>query len=152
MNRIYVSELYLCILEWCLEALAKYKVVPNHSWGSLSVDLIELWKTRRCDIALTAIKLSKIPLATCLDPDGSGKRLNSSEFTDKYFSSLPLIAIMAASTTRKITNPSPDSIALFLHMLPSMIRTIDCKFRYVYVLGYDMGDPFYDTEEVCRFF
>jgi hypothetical protein len=61
---------------------------------------------------------------------------------------MPLIAIMAASTTRKIITPSTDNLALFTFMLPSLIRTIDCGFRYVYVLGYDKNDPFYDTEEV----
>ena len=47
-----------------------------------------------------------------------------------------------------MTNPSTENIALFTYMLPSLIRTIDCNFRYMYVLGYDAGDPFYDTEEV----
>lgn len=59
---------------------------------------------------------------------------------------LPLIAIMAATTTRRVSNPSTDNMALFNFLLPSLIRTLDCGFRYEYVLGYDKGDPFYDEE------
>lgn len=132
--------------DWCLEARTKYQVVPMKSWGKLTESMIELWKSRRCDLAFTAIRLSMIPLATCLGPNGTEPSI--SKFTNKYHSSLPLIAVMAASTTRKVPDPSPDSIALFVHMLPSLIRTIDCRFRYMYVLGFDVGDPFYDSEEV----
>ncbi len=60
----------------------------------------------------------------------------------------PLIAIMAATTTRKVIDPSTSNMALFTYLLPSLIRTIECGFRYEYVLGYDVGDPFYDTDEV----
>ena len=66
--------------------------------------------------------------------------------------SLPLIAVMAATTTRGVPSPSPTNMALFLYMLPSLIRTLDCGFRYEYVLGYDIGDSFYDSKEVCMFF
>ena len=38
-------------------------------------------------------------------------------------------------------------MALFTYLLPSLIRTLDCGFRYEYVLGYDLGDPFYDNAE-----
>jgi hypothetical protein len=61
---------------------------------------------------------------------------------------LPLIAIMAATTTRKVNKPSTKSLSLFTYLLPSLIRTLDCGFRYEYVLGYDQGDPFYDSENV----
>ena len=61
---------------------------------------------------------------------------------------LPLIAVMAATTTRKIKNPSTSKLALFTYLLPSLIRTVDCGFRYEYVLGYDKGDPFYDSMQV----
>ena len=29
-----------------------------------------------------------------------------------------------------------------------LIRTLDCGYRYQYVLGYDKGDLFYDSKEV----
>ena len=61
---------------------------------------------------------------------------------------LPLIAIMAATTTRNVHKPSTKSLSLFTYLLPSLIRTLDCGFRYEYVLGYDKGDLFYDSEEV----
>lgn len=61
---------------------------------------------------------------------------------------LPLIAVMAATTTRKIDKPSTKNLSLFMYLLPSLIRTLDCGFRYEYVMGYDKGDPFYDSKEV----
>ena len=39
-------------------------------------------------------------------------------------------------------------MALFTLLLPSLTRSLDCGFRYEYVLGYDKGDAFYDSEEV----
>jgi hypothetical protein len=131
--------------EWCNDTKTKYHVVPQQSWGQLPPHLIETWRDKSCDVVFTLDKMTKIALATCpADKLKPGSNLRDK----KYQESLPQIAIMAASTTRKIKNPSPDNIALFTYMLPSLIRTIDCNFRYVYVLGYDAGDPFYDSEEV----
>jgi hypothetical protein len=55
---------------------------------------------------------------------------------------------MAATTTRKVTKPSTKNLSLFMYLLPSLIRTLDCGFRYEYVMGYDKGDPYYDSKEV----
>ena len=38
-------------------------------------------------------------------------------------------------------------MAIFSFLFPSLIRTLDCNFRYVVVLGYDSNDPFYDSAE-----
>jgi hypothetical protein len=62
--------------------------------------------------------------------------------------SLPLISIMAATTTRRVESPSVNNLALFKYLLASLVRTVDCGFRYEYVLGFDKGDPFYDSKEV----
>lgn len=60
-------------------------------------------------------------------------------------SSLPLIAVMAATTSRKIQNPSNSTISLMTTMLPSLIFSLDCGFRYVVVLGFDSIDDFYSS-------
>ena len=62
---------------------------------------------------------------------------------------LPLISILAASTTRNagMIKPSVQRMSLFTYLLPSLIRTIECGYRYEYVLGYDVGDTFFDTAE-----
>lgn len=36
-------------------------------------------------------------------------------------------------------------MAIFSFLFPSLIRTLDCNFKYLVVLGYDSGDPFYDS-------
>lgn len=59
---------------------------------------------------------------------------------------LPLIAIMAGSTTRKVNDPGTNTIALFTVLLPSLLRSLDCGYRYVYMLGFDTGDEYYDSD------
>lgn len=31
--------------------------------------------------------------------------------------------------------------------MPSIVRTVECGFRYLMVVGYDLGDPFYDSKD-----
>ena len=40
--------------------------------------------------------------------------------------------------------PRLDDLAVFHHLLPSFHRTVECGFRYVVVLGYDIGDRWWD--------
>lgn len=61
---------------------------------------------------------------------------------------LPLISILAATTTRKIVAPGTNNLSLFTLLLPSLVRNLDCGFRYEYVLGFDEGDAFYGSKEV----
>lgn len=192
-------------IDWCFQAREKYNVQPLKSWGQLPMNMIESWGQRQCDLAFTAARMSRKPLATCIGKtrhasgtwiasvpiDGSssvvpqqsaagkvstiltslfGNRFSTSNNTSAIsksatatatatsgsetysdIKSLPLIAIMAASTTRRIKDPSTSNLALFTLMLPSLIRTLDCGYRYMYVLGFDKGDPFYDSDEVSLF-
>lgn len=57
---------------------------------------------------------------------------------------------MAATTTRRVQLPSPMTLSLFNFLLPSIMRSVDCNFRYVYILGYDVGDSYYDTDSGMR--
>ena len=127
------------------------------SWGRLPQNMIENWKMRKCDLTFTAARMLKRPLPKCFGNEtvvisdtatGSTQGTNNVVTASAGSSKLPLIAIMAATTTRKVENPSPENMALFTYLLPSLIRTIECGFRYEYVLGYDVGDPFYDSAEV----
>lgn len=111
----------------------RHNVIPMKSWGSLPESAIGQWKDRRCDMVFTAARMGKKPVTRCESPN--------------YDQSLPLISVLAASTTRRISNPSTTKLALFTYLLPSLIRTVDCGFRYEYVLGYDQGDPYYDSTE-----
>jgi hypothetical protein len=118
------------------------------SWGSLPGNMIEQWKTRNCDRVFTVARLFKKPIAKCYGNEtGPVLKYPPPSTAASQKKQLPLIAIMAACTTRKVENPSPSNLALFMFLLPSLVRTIDCGFRYEYVLGYDVGDKYYDTEE-----
>lgn len=65
-------------------------------------------------------------------------------------SSLPLIAVMAATTSRKVELLSNTSISLMSTMLPSLIHSLDCGFRYVVVVGFDDSDHFYNSSAGTR--
>ena len=60
----------------------------------------------------------------------------------------PLIAILTGSTSRSENNPSNTTLSIFTIMLPSLMRSLDCGFGYVVVVGYDKGDKFYDSAKV----
>ena len=59
-----------------------------------------------------------------------------------------MIAILGPSTTRSVKHPHVNNLALFRILLPSVVRTVECGYRYVFFLGYDIGDQFYDTPQV----
>ena len=122
---------------WCFENKKKFKVIPQKSWGSLPASYIDQWKSRRCDMSFTVARMKGSSVTRCEDVESNYRN------ADK----LPLISILAASTTRKMIKPSVKRMSLFTYLLPSLIRTIDCGFRYEYVLGYDAGDPFFDSTE-----
>ena len=136
---------HCCELEWCWNMRKKFHVQPMKSWGRLSENDIQVWKRKQCDFIFTSDRLEKVPLSSCIS---SSYKNTTGEVHPNMVPTLPLIAIMAATTTRKIENPSTANLALFSYLLPTLIRTIDCGYRYEYVLGYDAGDPFYDTKEV----
>lgn len=135
---------------WCYQALEQYHVKPMKSWGSLPEKMISKWRDSQCDLVFTAARMGKRSISSCL-------LANVSKLEEQpNLKSLTLISIMAATTTRKIDSPSTSSLALFTLLLPSLMRTLDCGFHYEYVLGYDAGDPFYDSQagltEVKRWF
>lgn len=125
----------------------KYNVLPMKSWGQLPGNMIDTWKSRRCDMVFTIKRMSKRPIASCLGTAKPSKKKTAISSHPNMNQSLPLIAIMAATTTRRIQNPSTDNLALFTFLFPSLIRSLDCGFRYEYILGYDAGDQYYDSKE-----
>jgi len=126
----------IALIAWCNNALVKYKVKPQASWGMLPPKGILAWKRHRCDLVFTASRMAKMATINCTKEGG--------HLNDK---TLPLIAVMAGSSTRKTRNPSTKNLALFNFLLPSLTKSVDCGFRYMFVIGYDLGDAFYDTEE-----
>jgi hypothetical protein len=110
------------------------------------------WYSRNCDNLYKHQHICSKPVSSCfsgapgmslLRGIAGGQDQDAPRQEDR-----PLIAIMAATTTRRVTNPHVQKIALFTLLLPSLIRSLDCGFRYTYVMGYDVGDPFYDSKAV----
>ena len=113
-----------------------YKVIPMQSWGHLPLNMMDTWKSKHCDIVFSNLRMGLNKLSKCNTTSHKKKERE------------PLIAIMAATTSRKMSNPSPKTMSIFTFLLPSLIRSLDCGFSYMFVLGYDKGDKFYDNEEV----
>jgi len=118
--------------DWCRQAMWKFDVRPGTTWGKLSGAGQSKWRAMGCDDAVTA-KANFIDvkqLAQCGELPGA---------------QLPLIAVCCGTTTRKVTGPQLSKLALFRYLLPSMAHTLECGFRYAVVVGFDRGDPFYDS-------
>jgi len=124
--------------KWCMKTKRIYDVKPYLDWGTnISDDQKSIWKEYACNMFFIAKKLNKRGVSQC-----GGSNLNSSLAGD-----FPLIAVLAATTTRKIVDPSISNIALFTILLPSLVRSLDCGYRYLYVMGYDAGDKFFDSKK-----
>ena len=118
------------------------KVRPMKSWGSLPADMIESWKKRSCDLVFTSARMARREVTTCPAQLGDVLGRKAQHAHDARATQFRLVAIMAATTTRKVHNPSPNNLALFTYLLPSLIRSLDCGFIYEYVLGYDQVTSF----------
>lgn len=116
---------------WCEFISNKYGVVPHVTFGYLPKKLIPTWTKRKCDDVFKNILENEVFTTSC------------SKVGDD---SQELIAIIVASTSRSIPfNPKLLDLPLFKYMLPSLLRTIDCHYQYLIVIGYDKGDPFFDS-------
>lgn len=118
---------------WCYANVKKYNIIPGKSWGTLPINMRDVWKEHACDVIFTLNRRKAYKMVDCpVDQKGN--------------TTLPLIAVMAASTTRKVVRPSPRTMSLFTYLLPSLRTSVDCGFRYLFVMGYDVGDPYHDSE------
>ena len=64
-----------------------------------------------------------------------------------YVELRPLVALLTtvtATTPRRNTSTLP----LFTTMLPSLLDTLDCEYRYLVVVGHKRGEVYYDSEQV----
>ena len=140
----------------------QYSIVPQKSWGKMPLTLIDTWRKKSCDSFFIANSkrassqhCSTYPLPAWhanltsirFHKDRNGKDTSSLEAEKKY----PVIAILAGSTTRSIANPSLKTLALCNYLLKSILRTAECGFHYIYVLGYDLNDKFYSDPKVVLF-
>ena len=101
--------------------------------GTMQPALVERWRAHGCAAALAAPP----PVAVRAPPALCDAAAHPSP---------PMIAVCVASTTRTMTQPMIERLALFRLLLPSLVLTLECGFRYELVLGYDAGDAFYDDE------
>ena len=115
---------------------------------------VESWMGHKCAGATWTRFLAVAPYPACSPdaaarsamqhPSCAGYRTCTQQYA-KDANRTPHIAIMLGSTSNKVASPSTNSMALFTMALPSIAKTVECGFRYTVFIGYDAGDPFYDT-------
>ena len=132
----------MCITDFCDDFARKNGIIP------LKTDVLndkkfstfkKQWVNHNCDNFFKHKLICTSPVPTCSSPGVGGMAADSEQ--------QPLIAVLAATTTRRVKQPAIHKIALFTLLLPSLVRTLDCGFRYVYVMGYDVGDAYYDNKK-----
>jgi len=57
---------------------------------------------------------------------------------------------VAISDAKRALTQLAMYLSVCQRLLPSIVRTAECGFRYLIVLGYDKGDAFYDDVETIR--
>lgn len=79
----------------------------------------------------------------------------------------PLIAVTCATTSRSMferytdpakaraeqskanalaqREPSTETLSLFTVLLPSIVKTVECGYQYLVVIGFDVGDRYFDS-------
>lgn len=125
----------------CRFMAAKHAVRPGASWGTLGPNGQTRWTRLHCDGLVG-------PVAARGEVELPSSRSVAVLETCPPTQNLPLIAVCCGTTTRGkqgwITPDRLDDLAVFHHLLPSFHRTVECGFRYVVVLGYDVGDQWWD--------
>ena len=143
--------------------VAKYKIVPQKSWGDMPPSLIDTWRKKSCDAFFivnserpSSQHCSTLPLpawhANLTSIRFHKGRIEMDTSTLEAEKKYPVVAILAGSTTRSIAYPSLKTLALCNYLLKSILRTAECGFHYIYVLGYDLKDKFYSNPTVALFF
>lgn len=127
--------------DWCRHVVKKYNVIPMKTWGALPIDLTDTWRQKACDSFFIAEKTTVRPAGHCSQHP---KPAWMTTIPVVKPDSAPVVAILAASTTRGIHQPSTKTLAICNYLLKSVVRTAECGYHYIYVLGHDIGDPFYD--------
>ncbi|CAE7609811.1 unnamed protein product [Symbiodinium microadriaticum] len=122
---------------WCRYHKRMFGVVPEVAWGNLTLRDQAKWIEYDCNELFATKRVSK-PIAAC-----PTENYNDTVTTNPK---LPLIAIMAATTTRNIYEPSVKVLSLFQLLFASLRLSLDWGFQYMFVLGYDVGDKFYDSK------
>lgn len=131
--------MFICSLGWCRYHKKIFGVVPEVAWGNLTLRDQARWSEYECNDLFAAKKTIKTSVNCPVSNYDPSVVENPN---------LPLIAIMVATTTRNIYEPSVKQLSLFQILLASLRSSLDCGFTYVFVLGYDAGDKFYDTKAV----
>jgi hypothetical protein len=61
----------------------------------------------------------------------------------------PLVAVLVQASSTAYTPPyNAASFTLYSTMLPSLVESLNCDYRYIVVVGYEAGDGYFDSPQV----
>ena len=131
LSRNDLDNMLLNDYQWCMAYATKYHVVPHLTLGNLPKKYLTTWTKRKCgDYFLQKLVNEE---ESKLSPNQSISRQE-------------LIAVVVATTSRSASlNTQLHDLPLFKYLLPSLLTTINDDYRYLIVIGYDNGDPFFDS-------
>ena len=134
-------------VERCVALQTQYSIRVDESWGTTPPEQQKEFDALSCSDRLSFHRLAKYiqahpeqydrPLAI---PDERDQVKAEAGFEDK------VIAIIASLTTRGVKVEQPEDLALFRHLLPSLVATAETGFEYWFYIGYDLGDPWFDND------
>lgn len=153
---------------------ASWGSLPTHlqqEWETMDCDSYSIVPSADCTPSTGTILVAttdarrRASMPDCIPP-----------YSEAYSSRPSLISVLAGVSTRHVQWSGPKDLALFRvredsatrsigiktvpftpvvasvlyprkFLLPSVVRTVECGFDYNVVLGYDLGDHFYDTNK-----
>jgi hypothetical protein len=132
----------------CLELAEKYLITESNftlmTFETMTRGAFSRWEQNLCVYQFAnQLICQRVPI-NCTD---SQQAMDSdSNLT------LPIVAIVAATTTRHLENVQMANLPIFRLMFPSLARTLECGYQYIFVLGYDTNDSFYSNSQVLSFY
>jgi len=132
----------------CLAWEKEYNVRVDSSWGTLPPALQKEFDAKRCSDAISRHLVATYILE---HPELYDRVVPVPEQRDTVQPEAgyegKVIAIIASLTTRGLQLSSHNDLALFKHLLPSLVDTAEAGFEYWFYVGYDAGDPWFDNAD-----
>ena len=144
-DQFFKEELSWNETKLCNVIRTDYHVLSFNGWKALPMTVQSIWIKKSCNYhCFSALKSNSKPYNSSCNRKKLPEWYRGIPIASKGKSE-PLIAILAATTSHKIENFSTLDSALHNKLIRPIRNTVECGFRYVLLLGYDIGDKYFDN-------
>ena len=144
-DQFFNEELSWNATKLCNVLRSEYHVLSFSGWKALPMNIQSIWSSKSCNYNCFGALKSKPFNSSCKRPKLLLPEWYRGIPIAMKGKSEPLIAILAASTSHNIDNFSTLESSLLNKLIPSIRNTVECGFRYILLLGYDIGDKYFDN-------